>query len=382
MRLCISIVMLVASSLLVLYSPMIEKRNTQVIKCTVQQDVLHNPPYKTHDTCPRFLLQIAMNIGVGHMFGCVLFGAKLAKDNGAALVLDDNIWTRTATGHHGRYPYFRTIFQLKEFYAASDLKHLNLTLSYISFENRSSVYKFFARNSSQTCNVVGVISTGNGVFCDGTFCFRNWPGVYQEMQPLFNQVHKLEQVYALSVRTSAYYTPIFRPAIRVVWHVRASDISLHKNDVTFFENLASCFRKVANTTRAVMKHVFLTGDHNSSQQVSAQPPPGFEFLSGTFKGAMFSSSRKADVDLFYFTTADILVSTGSSFAHTAALLAPPSLIYIETPFKGGGDVGTTYWETMHLKNAIIASNNGTISPLDFLRLTQLVRLKLSSNDLL
>jgi hypothetical protein len=317
------------------------------------------PPFSTFAQCPRFVVQRHHpDAGIGHLFGGVLFSAKLAKDTGAALVLDDGFWT-AVHDKHGGFPYFRRVFGLYKFLATSELNALSIPLTLQDCSSREEYYKLFA-NSSSPCNIQVTLDSSFGNFCDNGWCFQNWPGVYNEMQPLFQSIYKPDTALSLVVD---YFkqNPSSQKHRNVVWHIRASDISLHANDATFFSTLFTSVQRAASSAKVQCTHWFFFGDKGVAHRVGDTPPTGFEFLKSIIPGARFVSSSRPEVDLYHFSLADVLIGTGSSFPHTAAIVSAPSLIYIEHPPKEVKSIENSIWQTYHLKTSLTVHYNGTLA---------------------
>lgn len=325
----------------------------------------YGPPFATDPRCPRFLVQRHHpDAGIGHLFGGVLFSAKLAKDTGAALVLDDGFWT-AVHDKHGGFPYFRRLFGLYKFLAVSELDALSIALTPKDCSSRAEYYALFA-SPSAPCNIQVTLDSSFGNFCENDWCFQNWPGVYNEMQPLFQSIYRPDAVLPLVVdhfkdRPSS---PTHR---NIVWHIRASDISLHANDAPFFSTL---YTSIEHTTAALgikATHWFFYGDKGLSNKVGDSPPPGFEFLKSLIPGAVFVSSSRPELDLYHFSQADVLVGTGSSFPHTAAIVSRSNLIYLEHPPKEVKSIDNKIWQTYHLQSSLTVDYNGTLLNKDKLR---------------
>jgi hypothetical protein len=327
------------------------------------------PPFVPLQHCPRFIVQQRhAEAGLGHVFGGIVFAAKLAKDLNAGLVLHDDIWS-SRPGIHGGYPYLRRGFGLHAFLSLSELNALDLTLTSQSAASRASVYSLLGNKN--VCNIKVLIESSSRHFCDGKWCFQNWPRVYEEMRPIFSSIYKPDWAAGIaSLHThpamSAFKTHEHK---NVVWHLRASDITLHANDTRFFQNIYRTLVTCSQRSNVQFKHWVFHGEVGVVNNVGAKAPKGFEMLEQIIPSAQFVASSRPEIDLFYFSKADVLIGTGSSFPHTAALVAPSTLIYFEHPPKESNEIGSVPWSTYHLSNSFVITAEGKMLDDDLTRLT-------------
>lgn len=309
-----------------------------------------NPPFVPDPDCPKYIIQMRhAGAGIGHLFGSLVFASKMASETRAALVLDDQFWLQMHD-LHGGFPYFRRLFGLHAFLSLSEFQALKANVSQVTCSNRKELYA-----ALKACSVVCKIDSSSRSFCEGDWCFKTWPGVYAEMQPVFRSLF-LRNSWPVPLQPlpcSMKYTRC------VVWHLRNSDILLHENDSRFFERVYNTLTSIAKQSSVDIRIYFFFGDKGVNDSVSVNPPHQYDFLS-FIPNALFVSSSRPDVDLLLFTKANVLIGTGSSFVHTAAVIAPEQLIYLEHPPKESNVVGSTPWRTYHINSSVILHYNGTI----------------------
>jgi len=316
------------------------------------------PPFGANIKCPRFVVETFLaNPGLGHNFGGIVLAAKQAKDVGAALVIDELHWG--GSGSHGAYPYLRRLFGLYKFLSLSEFKAVNASfaraLQTRQVASREELYALFSNTSA--CHFQVDIQASSKVYCNNGYCFDRWPGVYAEMQPFFRHAPVLDVTLSLA----AQYFNISSVDVRnVVWHLRVSDLPLHKNDTTFFSNLSRHIISAAEHASLRLNFYFFYGDKSYPNHIGHEPPDGYKFLSQMVPGAVYVSSNRYEVDLYHFVKADILVGSGSSFVHAAATVAPERLIYIEVPPKESKALYDDACRTFHLQDVVIADMTGAV----------------------
>ena len=139
-------------------------------------------------------------------------------------------------------------------------------------------------------------------------------------------------------------------------------------DQAFFAAALANLEEAAKQAGVLLTHFFFHGDVNRAY--GDKPPGGFEFLQELLPGAVFVSSMRAELDFHSLCAADVLVGSGSSFAHTAATVAPARLIYLEHPPKeyyylevraANNTIDVSFWATYHLNTSLTIEYNGSMS---------------------
>lgn len=331
-------------------------------------------PFVTDPLCPKFVVtRFANDRGFGHNMGALIFAAKMAKDINAAVVLPDGLYLSN--------PYVRQFFGCCSFLSYSELQLQQLSLTQWEAESRAAFYsKFINSHSNSTCNVAVTMYAATGHFCEGNWCFQQWPGVYNEMRPVFQQLHRNDQARMMFAN---YFTGHASNATHrnVVWHIRIGDIKLHADDAHFFSNIYSSLGRVSQEVGAVLTHFFVCGNKSQPTTASSEPPVGYGFLKKVAPGAIFVSSNKDDVDMYHFVKADILVGSGSSFPMIAAMFAPSNAIYLEPPPKESQKLFDEAWQTYHLNDSITVGSDGSMNATVIAYLVRRLRTQHDSSSL-
>lgn len=283
-----------------------------------------------------------------------MFASKLAKDINAALVIDDAHWGLDTRGVHGSYVLLRRLFNLYRFLSLNELGGLHLPLNETRVANRSEFYSKLSTFTTE-CNFQVVVSAATDDFCEGHYCFYRWPGVFSEMRQYFTLHQHVDWAPKLKYN---YYQLVSNTSKIVAWHLRTSDFHLHAGDVVFFQNVIALLHNASDCSQMSFQLFFLTGDKGMNDEVTRKPPHGFDFLPNLVPDALFITSAHAEVDLYHMLAADVLVGSGSSFAHAAATVANDRLIYIEVPPKENMTIGSGPWQTYHLPHAIVVDQAG------------------------
>ncbi len=259
---------------------------------------------------------------------------------------------------HGSYAFMRRYFGLSAFMSLSELRVLNATLQYTLFphtiEDRRHMQSLMRR--PEACDIQVVMNAG-AMYCDGDYCTKNWTGLYASMRPLFQRLHHSDPFLDL---VPSPYVVKQNYHLMVAWHLRTGDISLHKGDTPFFKNIYSSLESASQLASCTLHHFFFWGGQSFAKHISQTPPDGFAFLSTFIPNATYISSNHPEIDLHFFSKADVLVGSGSSFVHAAAFVAPPSLIYIEVPPKESMQLYDAAWGTYHLPNSVIVDLSGNL----------------------
>jgi hypothetical protein len=197
------------------------------------------------------------------------------------------------------------------------------------------------------CGIIVLASLGTRNSCAGNddstgkyrqfYCMYRWSGAFRRARRFLLGIYPETNKSALELFRSSG-----TGLLNVAWHVRCGDISLHQNDVAFFERIRALF----NESGAECRHFLFW-----------EKCIGFDFLRRLFPTGSFVD---ADVPtaLRHMQGADVLVHTGSSFVSSAALSAPATLLYLQT-WPKEGTIGAV--QTYSLDTAISLDRSGQLS---------------------
>lgn len=304
---------------------------------------LGRPPFRPGSQCARFVLQARSELN--DMLTAIVFSSKIAKDVGAGLVLDDVFFSNTSTRSLAR------LLHLHSFLIKSEMEALALNFVHKTFSTREETYGFFRSNAQHTCNVIVAISADSNTFCHGKPCLGTWFGVYNEMQPLFQQIYHPDTL--LKQKLDYFRNLTGNCAKKVMWHFDdPSKFDDLQRSHLVFQKIANEFRRMSAIFNTTFTHFFVY-QSNCAKNISSIPPLQFKFMSNFFPGAIFIASVNVDVDFYHLTTSDVLVNTGSTLMCHAAFVATSSVAHITTPLAD-----SSKHELFH--NAIFTTVSGSI----------------------
>lgn len=354
--------------------------HVQLTNTKQQARPLHFAPTAPHSAaqdCPRFVVQKHwQHAGLGHTFGGIVFAAVHALDVGASLVIDDAHW-RSTTGAHGSYPLMRRALNLYKFMSLSEFRALNISLQKISFSRRSDFYNYFSQNYTEyasyenfrnyttyvqdarpkKCFLEVSVSTAKPDYCEGKHCFLRWPSAYARLYNVLASTFAAPKEGEIN-----FFKNVARRYKVVAWHLRSGDMILHAGNAEMFRNIYSALQHSARCARKQLSFYFFTGDANVISNITTVPPAKFMFLSTIIPSATYITSNRAEIDMLHFMRSDVIVGSGSSFPHTAAMVGPKRILYVEVPPKENASLDNPSWWTYHLPNAVVADQRGMIHP--------------------
>ena len=291
-----------------------ELENQFCSACTVSLRPAIRPVVHDSVNCTRYLVgeEAGFGAGLGHRFGAVVFAAALADEFGFTLVISDEIWN--AGSIHDSYRHIKDMMGLSKVLSLSDVVRVP-GLKMLSVSSREDFLQKYALEFKDQCNILVKTNLANSESCrslDGThntWCFVSWPGAYQRARHLLQNRNP-----------SARQQPLFAnySSLIVAWHLRCGDITLHKDDSLFFENINSIF----NASPVDVQHFFF------SKRCDGQ----FDFLRKIYPSAVFVDTDLGST-IQHLQAADVLIHTGSSLAAAAAVSAPSTQLYFQSPPK-------------------------------------------------
>lgn len=318
-------------------------------------------PFSPNLLCPSFFVVMTDAAGLGHRIGSIIYALYAAKDSGTAIALHDSLWSvgRWPDQERNSLMYLRRLLDLRMFFSSSDLgvqiaEDKRLVPGRVSTKWGSLLVvhssdiddaKYLAQSS---CNQIIEMRSGYA-FCRNrntnelTSCALDSEnsGSWEDARPLFRMLYERGQMY----NSPLNFFDSYGKSIIVSWHVRNGDITLN-TDPEFWKNLVSIIESTLVNTE--FKHFIF-----SERDLFGGP---FEFLHNLFKFSVITNIPP-ELSIHHMANSDILVSTGSSFSITAALLAPLTQIHLCSVPKEGQESSLVY----ALSESLPILGNGSVS---------------------
>ena len=198
-------------------------------------------------------------------------------------------------------------------------------------------------DAARQCNVLFEIP--HYMCCDHGDCFVDdaSAGLFEESKRCMRWKHRHGS--ALPVET-----------LNVVWHLRGGDVNLHDRDTAFF-------RRVAGQLAGALAG--LPAQHYACYEgtEASEPPPSFAPLAAAVPGIVRMPSASSEASFRLLEDADVLVSTGSSFAEVPVLAgrhADSKLVLHHLP-KHRPDTTNVSVIAEHLTDAVDLFSDGSLS---------------------
>ena len=265
------------------------------------------------ESCPRFFTyEISEETGLGHRLSELQFGWRGALRLNATYVAptvhafsserkgDDYGWAYHLLGlGHGEMLTTATIHE----------RYPNAT--------RENACPYINANQNTQCNVFFVAP--NAGCCGKDNCFvdsSNW-ALYDSSKSCLRWKRRFGSLFSKS-----YYN--------IVWHIRVGDTSFHKGDSTFFARVVNVLNTALDDL-SVRHYVLYDGNETLDRN---KLPERFEFLDAILKTYDALPTATSLIAFHYMESADMLVSTGSSFPEVpmlSSLNADRTLFLQHTP---------------------------------------------------
>ena len=200
-------------------------------------------------------------------------------------------------------------------------------------------------NSSSICNVHFVVS-GYGC-CDNGNCFYDsvMAGVYEYGKNCLRWKRRHGSVFDSD-------------SLNIVWHIRTGDIDLHLNDSAFFETVAGHINK--GLSGFTFSHNIV---YDGESSPTPSPPSGFDFLTRVLPNCKLLPTKSSEISYRIMEAADVLITTGSSFAEAALLSSIKSsqTLRIHHVPKHHSDTGYGASKPEYLSDVVVVFRNGSLS---------------------
>lgn len=340
-------------------------------------------PFSLNPACPNALLVTSDNAGLGHRISAIAVAIAISKGSKGALILDDSLWN-TPRGVKGEsMTFLKTLLRLEAFFSAKEMKIAHdfkrgfdgkFTVPVV--ETPQGTLRTVGPLPNQSCedsiemvksgcNQVVLLPTGQPFTCrEGTervWCLEDVPGAYDTSRAILSNLYAsspLRRRHILGKRRDG--------SLVVAWHLRNDDIKLHNgtNSAAYFANVHSALERASKAAGIPLAHymvceqAFSKSDKDYGHLYSI---PGFTFQ---------QLVRRSIADSFLFLVeADVLVTTGSSFANSAALLAPAGQVVLFSMPKESKTIGDRAYRTYRLAHAVGLRKDGSVSEGDIGMLT-------------
>lgn len=333
-------------------SSLVVAPSTQTV-CKESAGALHSfamlqlPPFSSGACCKRAVLASTDLGGIGHRILAFALALDLANRTDAALVLDPSFFIPGLADRV--YPYLRLLTGLDRFVTLLELREESSGAAR-SFSTpwgrlqlkETATLEEAAHTLASSCDVMVKAETGDGNSCrDSVTGRRDWclsigvPGALQRVRSLLRTLY-------VSGPAPLIGLPFFTTdcsRLRVAWHIRHGDISLHQNE-EYWQRLHASVNGALRQADALL----LTKDGSEITAASTRDDDAdagidhyifseepIEAGSGTFSflyqlpGFRFTNVHGGEAEqiLMHLAAADVLVLSGSSLPVVAAALADP-----------------------------------------------------------
>jgi hypothetical protein len=279
------------------------------------------PPFAPKNDCRNVFIVTTWPGGFGHRVSALAIAIAWAIDCHAALVIDMTTLALSVRegANNEKYSYWPRLLGFGPFKAvinASQLLTPGLhptpwgSLHFMRTPTALASVEA-ARNS---CGHILHLGTGQANACRRkVWCTYAAPGAFERARPLMRQLYASSKSAAVpcSIFLTEEGSGSPRP-LRVAWHVRVGDVALHQN-ASYFRELAESVARGLGSARATH---FLFSERRIPDEA-----PGFAFLLELpFIQFHQHAHTRVDVAFRHLAAADVLVTSGSSFAYAAALV--------------------------------------------------------------
>jgi len=318
--------------------------------------LLPTPPDLEQLDCPRFAYMDFTRNGLGHRLSELVFGLQLATKANATYILDTKAWT--LNGGHGNYSWLLDLLPLHNHYITMEYfdlwKRVKQGLNMSRPMNTiTGQWKHILINSKiMDCNVIfraklkkcceRTLNPRNDCYCTG---ISSHTGAFEEQKELLRSIwkestyrppHELLYYSNKNPRGNNSQDTNDNRMVSIVWHVRLGDIVL-RNDKEYFGTIASqianSFRE-SNSSTPLLPFVVVMGEGGKDailQHFDFWPELCYQY----FNDRCVYPDLDVQETLYHMVqSADILVTSGSSFPATAAMLRSNGITLATMPMEG------------------------------------------------
>ncbi len=303
--------------------------------------------------------------GLGHRFSEVVMGMKFAEEVGATYLYDPSIWNSKAG--HGSYNWMPDFLPIQE----TELTRLNPEFreQEKGLTKKSGQWRAMVNYSKEENPCYAEIYTRTNWCCppgERGCCRRCWCTYDTAHIGAFDAMKgRMRKAFSKSKYSPSKQLPELlgvdnsKPFSSIVWHLRVGDIVLN-NDKAIFSGLSTEIVSAFQNSRMDPLVVFL--GEGGEKGISESFPFLQDICNEFFPANCFYPEIDVRDSFYYMIYADILVTSGSSFASAAAALRTRGI----TLFGGSkpDEQDGVYFTSEQLK---IDMRNGTIQNINALK---------------
>jgi len=308
--------------------------------------------------CVKVVSPLSHGAGLGHRLGGIVFAYHIANSVGASLKIPPQYFNKT--GKHGSFP--RATKLLSEELLLGNRSH---------YLQRSMFLKSYSEKYLRIpCGTLLWVATNSKSFChrsqnESDFCFKQWPGAFSGARPFIRESH-LHSPYADIQLHHITFTKVNAEDLTVAWHIRRGDQEL--GNLQYVTNIMYLIKRSASGLGFTLKNFLFT-----SNCTSALPTFGEE------RHKVICAQGDEVDHVLHMSRADILVSSGSSFAHVPAMMASMKQVFISGPPKEAKFYPfetNIPWQTYRISGSIEVNSYGHASSTTVQKLrTQVLKLQ-------
>lgn len=277
--------------------------------------VVSGVKFETPLSCPRFVSCRTGNAGLGDQLEQAIYCGYIATLMDGDAIVDGF----SSSVHRGGEDYRDAAMllglnlRLTEAGARSYFSNPPLSSAqFLEAQNAEQIYKEVqAGRRNHSCHVVYTSSIHSchdspDGWCDMRPVFDNFLLTYYKLRANDARQGCLDRGLGFPQREPT------REAIQISWHIRTGDRCFHCNNVTYFRRVYSQLLSVPIIARA---HRVSIDSHDRVEWLEKDPL----FANATF----FHTNQTLLSSLCRFVTADVIVTSGSSFAPIVVAFLPP-----------------------------------------------------------
>jgi hypothetical protein len=278
-------------------------------------------------------MRLQQDVGFGHRFSDVLMGVAIAQKIDCQFIWPDLTREFATKGEHGGYAWATPFFNLPPPTSKQDAEH-GLQRSPMTYPIASAEWR------------CGKLLMGTDTMCIGQH--NKWcgciNGLFEDVKWQFRERFWKQH----GERDKGF---------EIVQHIRVGDIHLDAGNRQLYERVLTLLSDLLRGTGVARNMTFVF----ECVECAGRPPRGYEFIDGICRAHEFACTFEGSLDardsMVAMVFADLLITSGSSFADIAAFYSRGVVILHDS--KDG--FNNSYWLNehfrMHPDGSIMASVN-------------------------
>lgn len=306
---------------------------------------------KVDQLCECYLeFKIAKNAGLGHRYFELAIAILIATEIRCKFVYDYPVFDYN--GAHGNYKEFESFLNI-------DIDEMRSSELPKIFHDKATWIKYPYNESDSKCGRLFLMQERS---CPGGyigFCV-GYPFSYEVVSRILKEKFSRRKSHIDAGKLSQkIVSKNGVQQLRIAWHVRIGDLSLHHNDRDYYQNL---FDSLLDSTNKLENfELDITFFYECPHCLSLADRSGYTFipLLCTEKKVLchYSGNNSAFETFVHMLSCNILITSGSSFVQVAAMMTDGLVL-----FSQNKDQGCEYCQS--LNSFVKLQSDGKLSPLE------------------